>query len=116
MPGTMIRNQVEAATARCRAELLMRYVALFAALLAAPCTVNAAPLSTADCAKAALQAEGSTPAESLDLAALARDGDREVAAAARRLTALQAEASTPRAALVNATQDLRYQLQVCARR
>jgi hypothetical protein len=77
---------------------------------------TAAPLSTADCAKAVAQVERTVAVLDLDLARLIRDGDGEVAAAARRLDAIRSEVPRSEGALVNAAQDLRYQLQVCARR
>ncbi len=86
------------------------------ALIAYCGAASAAPLSSADCARIATQVDGNGPAASVELPALIRDGDPEVAAAARRLSALRSETPQNTGALTNAVQDLRYQLQVCARR
>ena len=94
----------------------MRSTILAAALIGFCGAARAAPLSSADCARLATQVDGSGPAAGVDLAALTRDGDPEVSGAARRLSALRSEASQSAAAITNALQDLRYQLQVCARR
>jgi hypothetical protein len=76
----------------------------------------AAPLTTADCSRIAAQVGGDDAALELDLTRLIRDGDSEVAAAARRFEVLRSGLPQGRAALVNALHDLRYQLQICARR
>jgi hypothetical protein len=78
---------------------------------------QAAALSSADCAGIVPQVNGDVAAPDLNVARLIREGDPEVAAAARRLEALRSQGAQPdAAALINATRDLRYQLQVCARR
>lgn len=88
-----------------------------AALLAASeFGLSASPLSTIDCSRLAAQVDGDVAAASLDVAALIRDGDREVAAAARRFETMRSTRDATHPDLVNATQDLRYRLQVCARR
>ena len=90
---------------------------LLAGVMGAVCEIGAAAsLSTKECASIAAQVDGKVVVGHLDVAKLIRDGDPEVAAAARRYEALRSQASPLPAALVNATQDLRYQLQVCARR
>jgi hypothetical protein len=94
----------------------MRRAILASALILSCGAASAAPLSSADCARLVTQVEAGNPAAKVDLAALIRDGDTEVAGAARRLNDLQSAVPQPAAAITNATQDLRYQLQVCARR
>ena len=94
----------------------MRRTILVAALVALAGGATAAPLSTADCSRIAAQVDGYEATGDLDVPRLIQDGSPDVAAAARRFEALRSEVPQPRAALVNAVQDLRYQLQVCARR
>lgn len=95
----------------------MKVIALaVVGLLAVSKSGIAATLTASECANLAIQVDRGPPSGVASiLPNLIRDGDPEVAAAAQRLAALHA-ATPPRAALVNATQDLRYQLQVCARR
>ena len=88
--------------------------AIFAIGLAGPGI--AAGLSAADCATMVAKVDGAVAAPDLDVARLVRDGDAEVAAAARRFETIRSGVPRSEPALTNATQDLRYQLQVCARR
>ena len=92
-------------------------IPVLATLVIALCgSEEAAALSNADCAQLVPQVNGAIAAPDLNVARLIREGDPEVAAAARRLDALRSAPQPNAAALTNATQDLRYQLQVCARR
>jgi hypothetical protein len=94
----------------------MKLIALASVVIVCCTGAVAAPLAASDCARIAAQVDAGNIPESLELAPLVRDGDAEVSGAARRLKALRAQVPPPAAALANATQDLRYQLQVCARR
>ena len=97
--------------------MTMKATVLAVALLPLCGSSIAAPLSPTSCAALAAQVDGSVVPADLDLPRLVRDGDPEVAAAARRLQGLRSGAPQQSPALlVNAVQDLRYQLQVCARR
>ena len=94
----------------------MKRIVFAVALLASGQAGIAAPLSKAECSSIAAQVDGGTPFGDVGmLPRLIRDGDSDVAAAARRLVALHSGAHAENG-LVNATQDLRYQLEVCARR
>ena len=93
----------------------MKRLLLAAAMAATWVPATAAPLSTNECASMAAQVDGRVAAPDLDVSKLIQDGDPQVAEAARRFQALR-QASPSNAALVNATGDLRYQLEVCARR
>jgi hypothetical protein len=104
----------------CRTKMLTTHavtaMVLAACAVALPGPASAAPLSSAECARLVRQVDGARADADLDVPRLIRDGDAEVAAAARRFEAIRSAVPRSEAALTNATQDLRYQLQVCARR
>ena len=94
----------------------MKTLRLATCVVALCAAERAVALSNAECAEVVPQVNRPVAAPELDVARLIREGNAEVAAAARRFEALRSQVPQEPGALTNATQDLRYQLEVCARR
>ena len=92
----------------------MKTIVLTAFMIAAIGPAMAAPMSKSDCSRVAIQADDEATYNDINLGRLIEDGSPDVAEAARRLAALRIDGAKS-GSVLNATQDLRYQLQVCAR-